>query len=162
MILYHRYTHHCVGRFQNRRGAVPTSLAHVLNSTGGPDTRCSCRQGVRRPGFVRGRGRAPRERPQGLGPRCPASSARPHWSCSPPEQYGRASGRWHMPHPVRGALGNRISWLRTHKRRGHSLERPVFRKCTFGAKMRLHAWRLLPPTAGRRPRFVRVGGTATQ
>ena len=28
--------------------------------------------------FVRGRGRAPRERPQGLGPRCSASSAHPH------------------------------------------------------------------------------------
>ena len=27
-------------------------------------------------------------------------------------------------------------------RRGHSLERTVFRKCTFGAKRRLHAWRL--------------------
>ena len=41
-------------------------------------SRCSCRQGVRRPGFVRIRGRAPRERPQGLGPRCSASSAHPH------------------------------------------------------------------------------------
>ena len=87
----------------------------------------------RRPGFVRGRGRAAGERPQGLGTSCPASSARPHWSCSPPEQYGRASGRWHRPHPVHGALRERIGRVRTDRRRGHSFSRSVFRKCTFGA-----------------------------
>ena len=118
---------------------IPTSLAHLLSSTGGPraagagliqctgrwasesggceqtdgeDTpfqglysesapsarkgeahasnasRCSCRMAWRRPGFVRGRGRAPRESPQRLGTRCPASSARPRWSCASPERRG--------------------------------------------------------------------------
>ena len=54
-----------------------------------------------------------------------------------------------MPHPARGVLGNRIGRLRTDGRRGHSLERTVFRKCTFGAKRRLHAWRLQPPATAR-------------
>ena len=84
--------------------------------------------------FVRGRGRAPRERPQGIGARCSASSARPHVSGAPPEQYGRARSRWHRPLPAHGARGERIGRARTDRRRGHSFSRSVFRKCTFGAK----------------------------
>ena len=42
-----------------------------------------------------------------------------------------------MTHPARGVLGSRIGRLSTDGRRGHSLERTVFRKCTFGAKRRL-------------------------
>merc|ERR1711969_452357 len=59
----------------------------------------------------------------------------------------RASRDVDALHPVRGVLRKRIGRLRTDIRRGHSLERTVFRKCTFGAKRRLHAWRLLPPMA---------------
>ena len=40
------------------------------------------------PRFVRLSGRAARGSPQGLGPRCPASSARPWVSCASPERRG--------------------------------------------------------------------------
>merc|ERR1711969_99597 len=59
----------------------------------------------------------------------------------------RASRDVDALHPVRGLLRKRFGRLRTDTRRGHSVERTVFRKCTFGAKRRLLAWRLLPPTA---------------
>ena len=70
-----------------------------------------------------------------------------------------------MPHPARGVLGNRIGRLRTDGRRGHSLERTVFRKCTFGAirrGSRLAAAQAAGPGLRVRSRFVRVSGRAVR
>ena len=71
-----------------------------------------------------------------------------------------------MPHPVRGVLEKRIGRARTDGRRGHSLERTVFRKCTFGAKRRLShggsGCQRLVAVARQAPGFVRMSGRPPQ